>query len=1293
METYLCMKDSRSAVLFVRFYSPKVEKETGMKKKKTVKTRMLSLFLVLLLLTGSVSSVRAEEAAGTEAAGSETTKEQIVESEESVGSGEQGSVPGSAESTEAGQNAEGNTDAEKSDGTTAVKKDEEASSDKNASNQSAVKKEEKAKAASDEDKAEAAGAGESEEPLTGYDITVTLQIEGYEETVEEGVEVTMPDKYKTFEEYGIENVADPAESGKAGYTILHVMAEYCEKKFGSTKGLIGISGGFVNSFLDMPAKSTLMFLRNYKSIPVGAQEQKVQSGDLISVVDIWANSNWTIGGQYGWFSDENLKAEAGEAFTVQLNAEPLMWGEKANPSGATVMVVDSSGKTVAEEKTGSDGKASLTVEEAGTYAITAQRKSSYYDNDGSNPWDLVPPHGKLVVSEGVEVTDEEAVAQAKEKLELGDVSQVTENLILPVTGKNKTTITWSSSDENCIKINGAAGEVIRPVGVDKKVILTAVINKGKVSDTKEFVVTVVGKSLFRELTLDQGTLVYDKSVDEYTVYVKKDVGKLTIKGIAEEGVSVVKVKVMDEAGKPKLESVISAVDPAFEKTSCLIDKAGKDLLPYDITLETLGQISGTVTLHVKRGTPGKPLPELPDITWGQHLGDKNNNAVVNSKAPINKAELLWESFSNAPDSWGSVYAGTPILVNNYIYAVRNHKIESLDAKTGEVIASTPLCSQIGYYSNIIYGGGMVFVPLGNGDVQCFNATTLKSMYLIENPASLGSYWGVYGAMHYDNGKLYVGYSNQGDYGGYAVYDTLDPNIDDEYEVVKPLWITGEKDQSYYGSGAVTIKDMVVIGGDGGIVSVRNAKSGEELSKLQLSGKIRCSLVYADGYIWTTTQNKKIYKLLLSESGKITVAEEADLPNNSNASPVVTGGKVYITGGVWGAGFFAVYDMNLTLLAQVKGENPFNTPTVSTAYDNVCVYFTENGPEGSLYKAEVTANNKITLTKIYTPEHPQYSMSKVIIGSDGMIYYANDSGYLFAIRDKLGEVPEKPDGGTDPDDGKDDGKDEGNNGGGNNSNTGTPPSLKPDKKPTTTVSTQSFAPRKRTVKVNAATKNNVSSESNIVKAIQQSYDKKEKSLTIKNPPEVVGAEVFKQLAQYPEFRLVFDCGTYTLSMKGSDVTNVNATLTTKLLELENTLPKEEAEKYGNYQQLVYAQAGPLPAKITVVYKLGEQFEQSEALYLYDLLGNTEAQEVILQESYGMFVLENGGEFILSDQKIEEAKQAEVMEISEEIKPVEKKTTSIPVWVYLLIGLGAGALISGLITVKVMNTRKRNDTWEE
>ena len=1228
-----------------------------MKKKKTVKTRMLSLFLVLLLLTGSVSSVRAEEAAGTEAAGSETTKEQIVESEESVGSGEQGSVPGSAEST---------------DGSVDVKKDKETSSDRNVSAPSAVKKEAKATTASDEDKTEAAGTGESEEnqSKTGVGLTATLRVDGYGKSVLYPTSVTLPDTYQTLESYGLGEVKDPGY-----YTPLHMLAEYCKQHgMDPAQQIDATSEGNVNNFLGATSEGAFMMFSVNNGCPIDPSTgwgylqgtYPLQSGDQV-VLYSWHHYNSV----YAYFTEENLNTSTGQTFIVTLKSNDGMGSGETFCEGADILVQDINGNTLesgdyeVKSKTDSKGQVAVTINKAGTYLLTAEKKT-----DGTQH-DLNRPYAKVIVSEVQALTDEEAVQSDKDELIIVGADSVKENLVLPTEGKSGTSITWESSDENCVKKDGT---VKRPVGADKKVTLIATINRGKVSDTKEFSITVVGKALFKELKVDHGTLVYDKSIDSYTIYVKEEVDKLTISGIAgeeESDVAFLNVIRREKSGKEGNKFVFPPNDGSFSVETWLKSESGEELTPQNVTLNTMGNVQGTVTLHVKRGTAGTPLPDLPDITWGQHLGDKNNNAVVNSKAPINKAELLWESFSNAPDSWGSVYAGTPILVNNHIYAVRNHKIEMLDAKTGKVKASTKLHSQVGYYSNIIYGGGMIFVPLGNGDVQCFNATTLKSMYLIENPASLGSYWGVYGAMHYDNGKLYIGYSNQGDYGGYAVYDTLDPNIDDEYEVVKPLWMTGEKDQSYYGSGAVTIKDMVVIGGDGGIVSVRNAKTGEELSKCQLSGKIRCSLVYADGYIWTTTQNKKIYKLLLSENGKITVAEEADLPNNSNASPVVTGGKVYVTGGVWGAGFFAVYDMNLTLLAQEKGENPFNTPTVSTAYDNVCVYFTENGPEGNLYMAKVTANNKITLKKIYTPKHIQYSMSKVIISSDGTIYYTNDAGYLFAIRTKTSQEPIAP----------------------NDNTAGTPPSLKPDKKPTTTVSAQSFAPRKRTVKVNAATKNNVSSESNIVNAIQQSYDKKENSLTIKNPPEVVGAEVFKQLVRYPEFRLVFDCGAYTLSMKGSDVTNVNATLSMKLLEMENTLSEEDAARYGNYQRLMFAQEGPLPGKITVVYKLGEQFEQSEALYLYDLLGNTEAQEVILQKPYGMFVLENGGEFILSDQKVEEAQEAEVVEISEEIKPVNEKTTGIPVWIYLFIGLGAGALISGLITVKVMNARKRKDTWEK
>ena len=243
-----------------------------MKKKKTVKTRMLSLFLVLLLLTGSVSSVRAEEAAGTEAAGSETTKEQIVESEESVGSGEQGSVPGSAESTEAGQKAEGNTDAEKSNGTTTAKKDEEASSDKNASNQSAVKKEEKAKAASDEDKTEASGAGESEEnkAKTGVGLTATLRVDGYGKSVLYPTNVTLPDTYKPLvgeDGYGFTEAQVGKDPGY--YTPLHLMAQYCvDKNIDPTNMTNGIDiwDGFLTNFLGAKSELDTYFMFEVNNI-------------------------------------------------------------------------------------------------------------------------------------------------------------------------------------------------------------------------------------------------------------------------------------------------------------------------------------------------------------------------------------------------------------------------------------------------------------------------------------------------------------------------------------------------------------------------------------------------------------------------------------------------------------------------------------------------------------------------------------------------------------------------------------------------------------------------------------------------------------------------------------------------------------------------------------------------------------------------------------------------------------------------------------------------------------------
>lgn len=1196
-----------------------------MKKKST---RMFSIFLALFLFAGSVFQVNAEE---PEEIVKETTGEEVVGQE--VGEEIEEEIEEEKPAEVRGVTGETTKEAEKGKEETPA---------------------------------------QTKEARTGCGMTVTLQIEGYGYTVEQGIQVTMPDSYKTFQDYGIEGVKEPEEPG---YTVLHVMAEYCEQNYGpgTAADCIGINSGFVYEFCGMPEKSTLMFLRNRKTLEVGAQQEKVASGDLISVVDIWANGNWTIGGQYGWFADENITAEAGESFSVQLNVEPLMWGEAANPAGATVMVVNENGETVAESKTGSDGKASVVVDEPGSYTVTAQRRSSYYDTDDPYPWDLVPPHGTLTVTPGKELTDEEAVEKAGERLEsqllqVVDIDRITGDFTLPVKGSYQTMISWESSNTDFIQITGNQAKVTCPVGADQRVTLTAVITRNtqnvrsEARTEKTIAVTVVGKALFTALSIEPGTLEYEKSINAYTVYVKEGIEKLAIHGVAAEGVAVVKCTVTDQNGKQKTETKYTFSASDFSVESWLtVD--GNEVVPQEIKLETLGATAGTVTITVKRGNPGKPLPDLPDIVWGAHLGDKNNNAVVDAKAPTEEGSLLWESFSNAPDNWGSIYAGTPILVNHTIYAVRNHKIEMLDAKTGKVKASTALSSQVGFYSNIIYGGGMIFVPLGNGDVQCFNAETLRSLYIMKSPAVLGEMLSVNGVLHYDNNRLYVGYSD-GDWvtpaGCFAVFDTIDLDVDKEQEEVTCLWKTDNKEQSYYGSGAVTIGDKVIIGGDDGRISVRDCKGGQELSFCQIEGKIRSPLVYADGYIWTATQGKKLYKLSVSDAGGISIAAQAGLPESTNTSPVVTGGKVYVTGGSFdNGGFLAVYDRDLNLLAKEKTKYVLNTPTVTTAYNDVYLYFTENGPEGCLYAAKVTGNNKITLNKIYTPAHQQYSMSKVVIGADGTIYYANDAGYLYAVSAKKIEKPVAPE--------KEEGKDT----------------------PSKTI--EKFTPQKQMMRVNAAGETK-SVEDNIISAIQRSYEKKENSLTIKNPPEAIGAEVFKKLAEYPEFTLIFDCGAYTLSIKGVDVTSVDASLTTKLIELESTLSKEKAIKYGNYQQFMYMQKEPLPGKITVVYQLGRQFETSENLYLYDLSQNDQAQEVVVEKPYGMFVLEHGGEFILADQEAAEAEEAEKIAIPEELFPKEAEK-NVTLWIYLLLGLGAGVLPGGLFAVKMVRARKRKETWEE
>ena len=105
----------------------------------------------------------------------------------------------------------------------------------------------------------------------------------------------------------------------------------------------------------------------------------------------------------------------------------------------------------------------------------------------------------------VEKTDAEKVALDKNALTLPSTTE--ENLTLPTSGANGTTISWSSSDEDVIALDGF---VIRQAE-DVEVTLTATIKLNDVTDTKEFTITVVAEkapieAVIYELVTDASTL-------------------------------------------------------------------------------------------------------------------------------------------------------------------------------------------------------------------------------------------------------------------------------------------------------------------------------------------------------------------------------------------------------------------------------------------------------------------------------------------------------------------------------------------------------------------------------------------------------------------------------------------------------------------------------------------------------------------------------------------------------------------------------------------------------------------
>ena len=191
---------------------------------------------------------------------------------------------------------------------------------------------------------------------------------------------------------------------------------------------------------------------------------------------------------------------------------------------------ESNGGSVVDAITADYGT-TITASEAPSregYGFGGWYKEAGLENAWNFGTDTVPAENITLYAKWT-ITDEEAVAKDLADVEIGyaegdNAEHVTQDIILPASGTYGSTVTWTSSDPSIVTVTG---EVYRPtftVG-DEQVTVTASVYKGTVTDTKDFILTVIKQPATDEeaVTIDIANLTIGYEPGDYAEHVTQNI--------------------------------------------------------------------------------------------------------------------------------------------------------------------------------------------------------------------------------------------------------------------------------------------------------------------------------------------------------------------------------------------------------------------------------------------------------------------------------------------------------------------------------------------------------------------------------------------------------------------------------------------------------------------------------------------------------------------------------------------------------------------------------------------------
>ena len=447
--------------------------------------------------------------------------------------------------------------------------------------------------------------------------------------------------------------------------------------------------------------------------------------------------------------------------------------------------------------------------------------------------------------------------------------------------------------------------------------------------------------------------------------------------------------------------------------------------PYDFSMS----VSEDLTLYAKwvkgsyvvDGVVVDPSVQGPnwDSDWP---GFTSADKVTEAPVPTTDAEAKWVATLKSSSEWNTSVSD-PLLVGDYVYIAVGSKLYKKNVDTGETVEAgeAALVSAIDSTSRMIYANGLILVPLSSGRLQALTVDTLTTKWVTDalpsgtqgNQQSLSSVTARDGYAFF--GSADADWSNS--YGGYLLCVRLSDG--------QVMWNKANQNSAgYYWSGMAFAGGYGVIADDSGTVSVIDPATGDVVSTLKVADRVRTTVLADGSTLYVASNDGVLHKLSVAADGTLSEASSVKFGASSTSTPVLANGKI-IVGGASADGFtggwqgnteyhygqIAVIDAATMTVenAVCKADGNYirqygydaggdvkSQPIVSVQGGQTYIYFTSNNNPGGIYRYRVGDEEAELL---YTPDtaNQNYCMSSISVGSDGSLYYTNDSGKLFAIK--------------------------------------------------------------------------------------------------------------------------------------------------------------------------------------------------------------------------------------------------------------------------------------------------------